>query len=59
MANGDQTCWCFELPHVLPVSGSDAQCFCRACLESLIDRRKSVAVGADRGDGRWRRQGLL
>ncbi|HSR81570.1 MAG TPA: cysteine-rich CWC family protein [Hyphomicrobiaceae bacterium] len=51
MANGDETCWCFELPHALPVSGSDAQCFCKACLERLIDPRKVVAGETDQGSG--------
>jgi hypothetical protein len=40
MANRDQTCWCCALPHVLPIAADDAQCFCRACLEKLIDQRK-------------------
>ena len=47
MANGDETCWCCDLPHVLPVSGSDAKCFCKACLEKLIDGRKDRL--SDRG----------
>jgi hypothetical protein len=41
MSNNDETCWCCELPHVLPISGSDAQCFCKTCLEKLIDQRKA------------------
>jgi hypothetical protein len=45
MANGDETCWCSELPHVLPLSGGDAQCFCKACLEKLIEQRKVSSFG--------------
>jgi hypothetical protein len=51
MANGDESCWCFELPHALPVSRSDAHCFCQACLERLIDRCKVVAGETDQGSG--------
>jgi hypothetical protein len=41
MTNGDDTCWCFELPHVLPVSGGEASCYCKACLEGLIAERQA------------------
>jgi hypothetical protein len=51
MANGDESCWCFELPHALTVSRRDAQCFCKACLERLIDPRKVVAGETDQGSG--------
>jgi hypothetical protein len=46
MANGDESCWCCELPHVLPVSGGDAQCYCRACLERLIEQRRVASPGS-------------
>src|SRR5437763_14522 len=41
MAKGDATCWCFTLPHVLPVSEtvSLGRCYCRACLERVISDR--------------------
>jgi hypothetical protein len=37
-ATGGASCWCFELPPVMPMppSGSDAHCYCRQCLEALI-----------------------
>jgi hypothetical protein len=47
MANGDAICWCCELPHVLPISGGNAPCFCRACLEKLIARHEARL--SDRG----------
>ena len=46
MANGDETCWCCELPHVLPVSGSDEQCYCKACLQGLIEQRRVSSFGS-------------
>jgi hypothetical protein len=42
MANGDERCWCFELPHVLPVSGGEASCYCKTCLEGLIAERRTL-----------------
>jgi hypothetical protein len=38
MANGAASCWCFAMPHVLPVSKADeaARCYCRACLAGVI-----------------------
>jgi len=38
MANGAASCWCFAMPHVLPVSTTDAaaRCYCRACLARVI-----------------------
>jgi hypothetical protein len=41
MSNGDERCWCFELPHVLPISevGSMQLCYCADCLtERIADR---------------------
>jgi cysteine-rich CWC protein len=46
MANNDAACWCCELPHVLPISGSDAQCYCKACLQQLIEQRRASSVGS-------------
>jgi hypothetical protein len=43
MTNGDDTCWCFEVPHVLAVSGAEASCYCKACLEGLIAERQALA----------------
>jgi hypothetical protein len=41
MAKGEATCWCFAMPHLLPVSAADeaARCYCRACLTQLIAER--------------------
>jgi hypothetical protein len=37
-ATGSAGCWCLELPPVMPMplDASDARCYCRRCLESLI-----------------------
>lgn len=41
VANGEQACWCFALPHMLPMptGGVEARCYCSACLKALIDER--------------------
>ncbi|WP_341907511.1 cysteine-rich CWC family protein [Polaromonas sp. YR568] len=38
MVSGDATCWCFQLPPVLPVPATDdtaTTCFCPKCLAEL------------------------
>jgi hypothetical protein len=46
MVAGDSKCWCFAMPHVIPVpsgSGQDAApqagCLCPACLQKLIEEK--------------------
>jgi hypothetical protein len=41
VAKGEATCWCFTLPHVLPVSGKEnlGRCYCRRCLTRLMGNR--------------------
>ncbi|MES2281602.1 MAG: cysteine-rich CWC family protein [Pseudomonadota bacterium] len=46
MVANDSKCWCFEMPHVIPVpptSGNDgalqAGCLCPACLQKLIEEK--------------------
>ena len=48
MAKGEPTCWCFELPPVMPMppSATEARCYCRACLEKLVGER-ATPVDAD------------
>src|SRR4030095_6288999 len=51
MAKGEATCWCFAMPHLLPVSAADeaARCYCRACLPPLLaDRPRSGTLLPDR-----------
>ena len=38
MAKGETECWCFALPHVLPVNAADrgVGCYCRTCLARAI-----------------------
>jgi Cysteine-rich CWC len=51
MAKGEATCWCFAMPHLLPVSAADeaARCYCRACLTQLIaERTRSGTLLPDR-----------
>jgi hypothetical protein len=42
-AEGKTTCWCEELPPILPFTGED--CLCRKCAEAevarLTDKRRS------------------
>jgi uncharacterized protein len=38
-AKGQATCWCFALPHVLPVSETAGRCYCRTCLMREIAAR--------------------
>jgi hypothetical protein len=52
MTNGEDTCWCFELPHTLPVSGAEASCYCKACLEGLIAERQALVRQAKGGSRR-------
>lgn len=34
---GDTLCWCYELPHVLPVNGTQYNgCLCPECLRELM-----------------------
>lgn len=47
MRNGDESCWCFELPHVapMPAKGSGARCYCSACLKRWVDERRGLDQG--------------
>lgn len=38
MEKGEDTCWCFAMPHALPVSATedDGRCYCHACLTRVI-----------------------
>ena len=51
MEKGETTCWCFALPHVLPVSETKQgdRCYCRECLARMIADRE--------GGGRISEQG--
>jgi hypothetical protein len=51
MEKGDATCWCFALPHVLPVSATEKSgcCLCRGCLTLVTD---SWTTSADAGPER-------
>lgn len=48
-ANGSAQCWCFDMPHVIPVEGiafpgeneSFTGCLCATCLQELIAHRIS------------------
>ncbi|NJO24081.1 MAG: cysteine-rich CWC family protein [Sphingomonadales bacterium] len=44
MAKGEPTCWCMELPHAMPMpsAASAARCYCRTCLQKLIDDRATA-----------------
>ena len=48
MEKGEKTCWCFALPHVLPVGKTEegSRCYCRACLSHVIADRTADALAA-------------
>ena len=41
--NGEKTCWCFDLPNIIPLDSiadskaSEAGCLCPDCLQARID----------------------
>jgi rubredoxin len=42
MVAGDAECWCTQLPLIMPVpasTGSNASCYCPACLTQITDER--------------------
>jgi cysteine-rich CWC protein len=39
IVRGDATCWCFTLPHVLPLNENGGRCYCRKYLTRLIAER--------------------
>jgi hypothetical protein len=45
---GQSTCWCADLPHIVPMPEQSAGCLCRTCLQAEIDRLEREA----RVDGR-------
>jgi hypothetical protein len=45
MTKGETTCWCFALPHVMPLNENVERCFCRDCLMRLIAERTSDDAG--------------
>jgi hypothetical protein len=51
-AKGEATCWCFALPHVLSVSQENdrGRCYCRPCLERVIDARLAVRGSGAAGE---------
>ena len=41
---GRSTCWCYELPHILPVC-EEAKCLCPDCLKKEIEAFKNQKNG--------------
>jgi hypothetical protein len=39
MAAGEERCWCFDLPAVMPVR-TDAACLCPNCLRDAIEAKR-------------------
>ena len=65
MSNGDDTCWCFALPPAMPMppAANAVRCYCRTCLQKLIDERTAAMVAlardaASNGDAIKRRIGV-
>jgi len=46
MVKGEVTCWCFAMPHVLPVSETErgGRCYCRTCLAKAIANRETGRI---------------
>jgi len=38
--NGDAICWCDNLPNVMPLNEKAASCYCRECLEKMMNEKK-------------------
>jgi hypothetical protein len=41
MTAGDAQCWCYSLPHIVPLptaNAAAASCLCPACLQALMDK---------------------
>src|SRR5579864_7098244 len=38
---GQGSCWCADLPHVVPMPAEPAGCLCPRCLQAEIDRLES------------------
>ncbi len=41
--SGNQTCWCFDLPNIIPIEAIDrvdtaSDCLCPTCLQAKIDK---------------------
>jgi len=53
MARGEASCWCYAMPHILPITASEegGRCYCRACLTRVISDWMALA-GRDRIDRR-------
>lgn len=48
---GDGTCWCFALPHVLPLADTaSSACFCPDCARARIARRAGGPATAPTGE---------
>lgn len=44
MRAGRPTCWCFSLPHAIPVPESgDSSCFCEKCLRERLAAARAPA----------------
>ena len=48
LTTGEAACWCFELPPVMPMppAGTEARCYCRKCLQALIQTADPPVIAA-------------
>lgn len=37
--NGDETCWCDSLPNIMPLNEQATSCYCRECLEKVLEEK--------------------
>jgi hypothetical protein len=43
LAAAQERCWCFDLPHVIPMTDANREgCLCPACLKAEIDRQLTL-----------------
>ena len=50
LAAGEKSCWCADLPHIMPVDGDAADCLCPHCLRGEIDARLAAESCRDRSN---------
>ena len=46
---GNEACWCYDLPHIPPVTAKDEDCLCPRCLtEAIAQESSNQNAAADR-----------
>jgi hypothetical protein len=37
--NGDASCWCVNLPNIMPLNADATSCYCQICLEKKLQKK--------------------